>query len=100
LIVHTQRERHATCVVQSNSAGRCWGQIDIRSSNPRTPIIDSDGHASRVADTNLRTERQFPMGRRHCRAVEPLSISCPMTTQAITSAIDCRNLRLCGIADD
>jgi hypothetical protein len=50
-----------------------------------------------MADANLRAERQFPMGCRHCRAVESLSTSCPMTTQAITSAIDCRNLRLCGI---
>jgi hypothetical protein len=52
-----------------------------------------------MADANLRTERQFPMGCRHCRTVEPLSISCPMTTQAVTSAIDCRNLCLRGIAN-
>ncbi len=64
--------------------------------NPGATIVDPYGHASLVADAYSRAERQRPMRRRHCRAIQTLAIRCAMTAKTIISAVDARNFGMCN----
>jgi hypothetical protein len=63
----------------------------VSAANPGTTIVDPYNHASFVAHTNARAERQCAMRRRHCRAIETFAIRSAVTAKSITSTVDARH---------
>jgi len=82
------RYRDLTGLMQADRPRCCRRQVDVPAAHERAAIVDPHDHASAMANTNTRSERQGAMSCGHCRTIKAFSVGGATATQAIAAAID------------
>jgi hypothetical protein len=79
---------------QTNSSGRCRGQINIPTPDKGAAIVNANSDAAPVTDANPRAKWQSAMSRCHCSTIYSLSIGCTTSAIAAPSTVDACHIGL------